>query len=223
MPFVRRILLIAALLLIIPAAGTVIPRPFLPRSSSANMGAAGVEILVLSNPIHTDIAVSLTEQTKASFADLAVGGIPIEHPDARWIIFGWGGRSFYIETPTWADIKPAPVFRALTLDRAVMHVKVAGEIERSSPNVASFKLTKSGFDVLLTQVKDSFVYDAGHPLPIAGAEYGYGDRFYEANGWFNALLGCNTWTAGILRGAGLRTGWWNPLPVSLMLSLRLYN
>ncbi|MER9327007.1 DUF2459 domain-containing protein [Mesorhizobium sp. M0587] len=46
---------------------------------------------------------------------------------------------------------------------------------------------------------------------------------YQANDHFNALVGCNTWTAAAFRTAGLRTGRWNPLPVSLGLSMRLYN
>jgi hypothetical protein len=48
-------------------------------------------------------------------------------------------------------------------------------------------------------------------------------RFYEAQGTFNALVGCNVWTATALRSAGLRTGWWNPLPFLLIRSLWYYN
>ena len=43
----------------------------------------------------------------------------------HWLILGWGGRAFYLETPDWADLKPMPVIKALTVDRAVMHVGVA--------------------------------------------------------------------------------------------------
>lgn len=54
------------------------------------------------------------------------GGIAVNHPAAAYLVFGWGGRSFYTETPTWADLKPMPVLRSLTLDRSVMHVDVTG-------------------------------------------------------------------------------------------------
>jgi uncharacterized protein (TIGR02117 family) len=60
-------------------------------------------------------------------------------------------------------------------------------------------------------------------LPIPDAAYGQSDRFFEAKGYFNALFGCNTWAAGALCAAGLRTGLWNPLPQTLQLSLALYN
>ncbi|MGG2475846.1 DUF2459 domain-containing protein, partial [Rhizobium sp. BR5] len=42
--------------------------------------------------------------------------------------------------------------------------------------------------------------------------------FFEANGWFNAVAGCNTWSAAMLREAGIRTGWWTPLPPLLRWS-----
>jgi uncharacterized protein (TIGR02117 family) len=58
---------------------------------------------------------------------------------------------------------------------------------------------------------------------IPAVSYGEYDRFYEANGTFTAVLGCNIWAAKALRTAGLRTGWWNPLPQTLRYSLELYN
>jgi uncharacterized protein (TIGR02117 family) len=63
----------------------------------------------------------------------------------------------------------------------------------------------------------------GGPEKIEDAAYGEYDLFFEANGNFNALAGCNTWTAGALRAAGLQTGWWTPLPITLFYSLRLHN
>jgi len=60
-------------------------------------------------------------------------------------------------------------------------------------------------------------------MPILGKGYGRHDAFFDANGSFNALVGCNTWTARALREAGLRTGLWNPVPQTLALSLKFYN
>ncbi len=55
---------------------------------------------------------------------------------------------------------------------------------------------------------------------IEGAAYGLDDAFFEARGGFNALAGCNTWTAAMLRQGGLTTGWWTPLPQLLDWSVR---
>ncbi|MET3522848.1 uncharacterized protein (TIGR02117 family) [Mesorhizobium abyssinicae] len=79
------------------------------------------------------------------------------------------------------------------------------------------------FSALLDYIAASFLQGQNGPMAIDNAGYSRFDRFYEANGHFNALVGCNTWTAAALRTAGLRTGWWNPLPVSLGWSMRLYD
>lgn len=212
--------LLAAVLAVV--LGTVLPRPLMPTPVAA-AGAGGTRILVLSGPIHTDIAVPLTGQTRARLGFVEAAGVPLMHPQAQWLIVGWGGRSFYLETPIWSELKPLPVFKALTLDRSVMHVDVAGRIVEPQASVAGFELDEAGYERLLGFISGSFARQAGAVVPIEGFSYNGGDRFFEAEGRFNALFGCNTWTARALREAGLRTGLWNPLPPSLTMSLRLHN
>lgn len=209
-------------LMLAVAGGTLIPGPLMPAYASADRTGLH-RILVLSGPIHTDIAIRLDDETRAKFAFLESAGVPLLHPGAQWLIFGWGGRSFYLETPTWSELKPLPVLRALSLDRSVMHVDVAGHIVEPQDAVSGFDIDAEDRQRLLDFIDASFRRDAGMVMPVAGFSYGANDRFFEAYGYFNALFGCNTWTADALRNAGLRTGLWNPLPMSLDLSLSLYN
>lgn len=224
--FARRLLLaipvIGLLIVLAVAIGTFVPRPlFAPDPPVA--GENTRRILVLANPIHTDIVIPLNEETRTSYAFLEASGIPVSDPAAEWLVIGWGGRSFYLETPTWAELKPIPAFRALTIDRSVMHVDVAGGIDDAHPAVQSFDLDAGQFERLSAFIRASFVELDSKVVPIPGAGYGVNDRFFEAHGSFNALVGCNTWTARALRAAGLRTGLWNPLPQLLALSLRIFN
>lgn len=177
------------------------------------------QILLLSNPIHTDIALPLDDEVQAAFADLIPSGLPIGMPGADYLVIGWGGRSFYIETPTWGDLKPLPVLRALTLDRSVLHVEVTGAIDRDHPAVRVLTLSEEGRRRMIAAIRDSFQREDGVPLVVEGAAYGADDVFFEARGRFNAFVGCNTWTAAMLREAGLTTGWWTPLPQLLDWSL----
>ncbi|PAQ12327.1 TIGR02117 family protein [Mesorhizobium temperatum] len=201
--------------------GTVIPRPLLP-AAAADLVATR-HILVLKNPIHTDIAIPVDDDVRKRFHFLVDGGIPADMAGVRYIVFGWGGRAFYLETPTWSELKVVPVMKALTLDASVMHVDVAGNIVEPHPDVAGFDISEERFAALLDFIAASFQQGPNGPILIENAAYPRFDRFYEANGHFNALVGCNTWTAAALRIAGLRTGWWNPLPASLDLSMRIYN
>ncbi|MDE1995609.1 MAG: TIGR02117 family protein, partial [Rhizobiaceae bacterium] len=109
------------------------------------------------------------------------------------------------------------------LDNSVLHVDVAGHIPEPHPAVTALDIGGEDLRHLLDFISDSFVRQDGKVTPIAGVAYGPYDRFFEAKGYFNALLGCNTWTAAGLRAAGIRTGLWNPLPQSLKISLALYN
>lgn len=211
--------LLAVLLLV--GLGTFMPRPLSAPADAAAPGSR--QILVLSNPIHTDIALPLDAEVRAAFADLAADGIAFDAPDAAYLVVGWGGRSFYLETPRWADLKPLPVFRSLTVDRAVMHVDLAAEISLDHPQVHTLQVSEEGYRRMLAEIRASFVRRDGLPVVIDGAGYGAGDRFYEAEGLFNALVGCNTWTAAMLRQAGIRTGFWTPLPQLLAFSLDLHG
>lgn len=213
-------ILVGAIVLAV-VLGTFIPRPLLPAAAADPVATR--HILVLKNPIHTDIAVPVDDDVRKRFHFLVDGGIPADMAGVGYIVFGWGARAFYLETPTWSELKAVPVMKALTLDASVMHINVAGNIVEPHPDVAGFDISEERFAALLDFITASFQQGPNGPIPVENAAYSRFDRFYEANGHFNALVGCNTWTAAALRIAGLRTGWWNPLPASLDLSMWIYN
>lgn len=222
---------LVAVIVIAIGLGILVPRP-LPIAGA--IAATGVSepysrkhtrrILVLSSAIHTDIALPVSADVLSRFGFMAKDGLDPAMPGVHYLIAGWGGRSFYIETPTWADLKPGPVARALTIDRSVMHVSLTGAIDPAHPAVMPIDLIEAAFMRLLASIEASFTADAqGRPILVAGAQYTEFDRFYEAEGWFNALVGCNVWAGRMLREAGLTSGMWTPLPGLLTASLHLHN
>lgn len=217
----RRLFLVVALVLAALALGAVIPRPLF--EAAKGEGVATRHILLLSNPIHTDLAIPIDAGVLKNFDGLLASGIRADLPEARYLVFGWGGRAFYLETPTWSELKPGPLFSALTVDNSVMHVDVAGAIGEPQDEVRGLDLTDAEFDRLLDFIDRSFKLEAGRVMRVEHDGYGEFDGFFEANGRFNAIAGCNTWTAAALREAGFQTGWWNPLPLSLTLSLDLHE
>nr|WP_037074912.1 TIGR02117 family protein [Rhizobium sp. PDO1-076] len=207
-------------ILLLFVLGVVVPRPLLGRPEAAG-GADSRQILLLANAIHTDIALPLDADLRAKFAELADHGFDIGNPNAAYLVVGWGGRAFYIETPAWSELKPLPVLKALTVDRSVLHLDLAGAIADDAPFARRLSVTETGYRQLLDHVRTSFARKDGRMQVIDGVGYGATDAFFEANGAFNAFLGCNTWTAAGLRAAGLRTGWWTPLPQMLEWSLNI--
>lgn len=214
---IRIVLVVAALL----AAGTFVPRPLFAPAADGSQPTR--HILVLASRIHTDIAVPVEMLRGPEFAFLRDAGLPVDHPDARWVLFGWGGRAFYVATPELAKIQLVPLLKSFGLDSSVMHVEVIGAVAEPHPFVSGFDVTEGGMRRMIAFIRSTFAEPDGRPVRIEGAGYGTNDAFYDAIGSFNAIAGCNTWTAAALREAGLRTGWWNPLPQSLGWSLAVYD
>jgi uncharacterized protein (TIGR02117 family) len=85
-----------------------------------------------------------------------------------------------------------------------MHMSLAGDIDSAIRTVLTIELDEASFQRLLQSVLASFIRTPdGVPVLVAGASYGDYDRFYEAQWRFNAIVGCNVWTARMLRQAGL--------------------
>lgn len=220
MHWLRRIALVLVGAALLVALGTLVPRPlFEPQQDEPRTR----RVLLLSNPIHTDLALPIDDDLRQQFSFVSDDGLPLETPGAQYLIFGWGGRAFYLETPTWSELKPGPLLKGLTADSATMHVGLAGEIFASEIAIP-FQVSEARYRQLLAHIRAGFTEDgSGRPIHIVNSGYGEFDTFYEAEGTFTALLGCNTWTAAGLRTAGIQTGFWNPLPVLLRFSLRLHG
>jgi len=217
---------VLALLLLVAGAlalGVALPRAP-DRVFAAVPGEAPVEILVLANPIHTDLVLPATSEVLGRFGFLARDGLPLDHPQLGAVVVGWGGRAFYTQTPRWRDLRADAVWRSVAGDRSVLHVALAPPIDAVGWGEARrVSLPPAAFAALLDFVSASFEPGAdGAPQVLPGAGYGAFDLFYEARGRFDILRGCNTWTAAALRRAGLATGAWSPLPMSLLWGLDLH-
>lgn len=202
--------------------GVVVPRP-LWHDAPAARPERSQQVLMLSNPIHTDIAIPVDGDLLSRFAFLRTAGLDLDNPNLRYLIFGWGGRSFYTETRTWADLKAGPVLKSFALDRSVIHAELAGDIPLDASAVTVVNIDAEGLERLKQFILASFEQSDGGPVALLGSNYGPNDAFFEARGYFNALMGCNTWTAAALRQAGLTSGFWTALPMMLRMSLRLHN
>ena len=217
-------ILVAAALLALAAIGAVIPRPFTGLEQAGGEGEGTRRVLLLAGAIHTDLALPADPDVLAAYGFLEGAGLPVRDPAVRWLAVGWGGREFYIHTPTWDRLQAWPLLRGLTLDQAAMHVQLAGEMEMPHASVLALDLAPEQFAKVLAASLAGFRRgEDGAPELIEGAAYNAFDAFYEANGQFTALMGCNTWAGAALRAGGVRTGWWNPLPQSLFWSVRLFN
>jgi uncharacterized protein (TIGR02117 family) len=190
----------------------------IPVNNDFQPTADGVEIMVTSSEIHADLVLPIRNETVDWSQHFPASDFADDVSGAARVAIGWGNKEFYIETPTWGDLKAGTVFRALFWPSATcMHVFLwdAGTLPA---NARKTKISHEQYRRLVEYVRASFRRDeGGRFLCIKGRGYGPNDAFYEAHGSYHAFNTCNCWVGRGLKVAGVRTGWFTPLPKTVSL------
>ena len=168
----------------------------------------GTTIYLADNGVHADIIMPVDAQG-LDWAPLVPGNdFAAADPTARWIAFGSGEQRVYLETPTWWDITPRTIWSALTGGKRVMHVEYV-----PSPGYAvrELRLRPEEYRRLWAAIRSDFAVNRnGRPERINHPGYGPADAFYRAIGKESMFRTCNSWAAGRLRLAGVKTSLWPP-------------
>lgn len=180
--------------------------------------ADGVEITVTSTEIHADLVLPLRNSTMDWRPLFPAGDFAGDVGFATRVAFGWGNKEFYVDTRTYADLKAGTVFRAVFWPSATcMHVEMWDDAD-TRPGARTVRISHEQYRRLVEHVLGTFRRDeGGRFLPIKGGAYGANDAFYHANGSYHALNTCNCWAGRGLKAAGVRTGWFTPLPRTVTL------
>ncbi len=203
------------ILLVALYGGAAVIGSLIPVNQHWVESADGVQIYVVSNGYHTGIVVP----TAAAGTDLSLIFRATDLADPRdagnFLIFGWGDRDFYLNTPEWRDVRPGIVLTALAgSGRTLLHVdhlRAVAEV----PDARRIILSAAEYRRLIEKVMETLKLDRdGRPVAVPG--YGRLDIFYEARGDYNLMRTCNVWTAETLSAAGVKTGWWTPFSGGVM-------
>ena len=199
----KRVLLVLLAYLVCVVIG------FIPVNNDFEPAEDGVTIYVASTAVHSDIIVPAKTET-IDWRD------HFEAKDFRaprspsHVAIGWGDRGFYLDTPTWSDLKASTAINAMLLpSQTVMHVQFLTPHESYVP----VSITTEQYELLVDFIRGSFIADEDASFKPIGQSYSYGrfDSFYEANGRYHAFNTCNCWTGRGLKKSGVRVGWFTPL------------
>jgi uncharacterized protein (TIGR02117 family) len=212
----RRALRLVALMLALPLVylAASLALPLIPGPGPDLSGPPAHRIGLLQGAVHTDILFPLTPATRARFAFAEAAGVPVQHPDAEWLLFGWGSAAFYTTAGTYADISASAVLTAATGDDAVIRLDALGPFAPME-NLRFLDLSEAQFQALLDRSTASFASDTALDHPgFTGT-----DAFFPARGRFSLLRTCNVWLGETLRASGVPFGLWTPANWSVTLSL----
>ncbi len=169
----------------------------------------GVTIYVTTNGYHTGLVIPAA----AAGHDWSMVARPTDLPDpedaGEWLLFGWGDRRFYLETPTWAELKLSTAAVAIIGSGEslihVDHLRSPGELADARP----VRLSAAEYRKLVAFIRASFAPTAS-PYPPAIPGYGSRDVFYPATGDYSLLYTCNSWVADALAASGVNIARWTP-------------
>jgi len=179
--------------------------------------ASGIQIFIKSNGVHTDIVVPVKSSVKDWSQELY--GLQQRGNAVSYVAFGWGDKGFYLNTPTWADLKVSTAIKAaFWLGTSAMHVTYYPQKPVQNDRTRSVYISSDQYRVLVTYLNDSF-----HRKPDGTIELipccsysGLNNEFYEGKGVYSLFNTCNTWTNRGLKAAGIKTAVWTPFEWSVM-------
>lgn len=167
-----------------------------------------IEVYILSNGVHTDVVVPVKTDVIDWHSFLDPTRPKNNCSQAKYIAFGWGDRGFYLETPTWADLKLSTAFKAaFFLSTSAMHVTYH-DVLTEGKFCKHTTITRANYEKMVAQIKKSFSVDKDKPIWLESAHYNDNDAFYAANGTYSIFYTCNSWANQTLKAGKLPACLW---------------
>ena len=165
---------------------------------------------ILTNGVHTDLVFPVKTQWIDWSEKFPFENTISKRTDYQYISIGWGDKGFYLETPTWDDLKFSTAFEAaFWLGDAAVHATYYDEMKEGE-DVKSFVMTERQYQEIIEFIDNSLDKDEhGNYVVIqTDAQYGKDDAFYEAKGKYSLFHTCNTWTNNGLKEGGQKAALW---------------
>ena len=165
-----------------------------------------IEIFILSNGVHTGIVVPVKNETYDWSKQIKFEHTKAKDSTAKYLAMGWGNRGFYLETPTWSDLKVSTALKATTgLSSSALHTTFY-KFMKENAFCKKIQISTIEYQNLVVFINESFETNSGENVKIeTDAVYGKNDIFYEAKGSYSLFYTCNTWANQALKSANQKS------------------
>lgn len=171
--------------------------------------AQKIEIYLLTNGVHTDIVLPVKNEYFNWSKQVKFTDTKAKDSTAQFMAIGWGDRGFYLETPTWSDLKVSTALNAATgLSSSALHITFYKSLKEGI-DCKKITIDSNEYKKLIVFINDSFQLNNGNVTKIdTKAVYGNNDAFYEAKGSYSLFYTCNTWANQALKAANQKAALW---------------
>lgn len=186
--------------------------PYIPVSAKDDGQKKEIPIYIYTNGVHTDIVMPVKNDLQDWSRKIPFANTRSKRTDYRYIGIGWGDKGFYLDTPTWADLKfSTAVKAAFWLSDSAMHCTYYNTMKEGD-DCKMIMISRSQYENLVKYVEDKFDRDQNGNFMLipTNAVYGDNDAFYDAKGTYSFLYTCNTWSNNALKAAGQKAALWTP-------------
>jgi uncharacterized protein (TIGR02117 family) len=183
--------------------------PLISVNSNIAENQKEIPIYILTNGVHTDIVMPLKNEHYDWSKQVKQEHTKAKDSTHNYVAIGWGDKGFYLETPTWADLKVSTALKAASgISSSAMHVTFYKAMHENN-SCKKMLISPENYTKLIAFVNDTFQSNSGEFLKIeTDAVYGKNDVFYEANGSYSLFYTCNSWANQALKSANQKAALW---------------
>jgi uncharacterized protein (TIGR02117 family) len=215
--FFRRLALFFISIVVVLAIGYLTPTQW--GNYSERNG--DIPIYVYNSGIHTDLVVPVKTPLWNWQQSINLKSIAADINSLKYLGFGFGDRSYFLETSRGATPKFSTIFNALFLPTPpAMRAIAYRNIPQKYSNIKCLKISKFNYLNLVNFLENSFQLDPKNRKNLIEKIPNYWGGYYEARGTYSILRSCNDWTAEALRIAEINTPIWSSLSSAIMWHLK---
>ena len=171
-----------------------------------------IQIFLMKSGVHTDFILPVCNSIKDWRQEFPLANTGFKDSSSTLISIGWGDKTFYMNTPTWADLS---LQTALTVPFGIgpsaIHATYYQQLLDDRPTVRLLLTTKH-YQKLVRYIENTLQHNSkGRTKYIKATMPGVvtgNDAYYAAKGRYSVFFTCNTWVNSGLISCQQKACYW---------------
>jgi uncharacterized protein (TIGR02117 family) len=173
---------------------------------------ANIQIFLMKSGVHTDFILPVRNSIKDWRQDFPLANTGFKDSSSKLVSIGWGDQTFYMNTPTWADLS---LKTALTvpfgLGPSAIHATYYQQLLDDRP-IIRLHLTENQYRKLVRYIEQTLERNTkGQTKYIKATMPGVvtgNDAYYAAKGRYSVFFTCNSWVNSGLKSCQQKACYW---------------